>query len=763
MLRHFVNLFLMSLFCVLPVSTMMLCTGQVLSAQDDDADGEVEEDPNSPENLKKSSPLLQEPKSPGELLDAVILMVDFARPKLAKVYLDELMASNLDDTEILKLRDKHGVALFLKLARVKQLQPTSQNLLKKVNAAFRKSGADPKRIDSLIDKLEGSLKERDVAVNALSSAGAVVIPRLLDRFAISQNDQTRDQILEAMVSMGSPVVPALVAAAQSPNKRVRLAAIESLGQIGDRSALDHLWYFAFSKEQNAEVRETSRNAINRILKLKKDNSKPPLPSQIANELKRLAMVHYQNNYHWEIDDTRGDDFVPFWEWNLKKNQLTVEYVPSQLASKRIGIIFAKEAFQLLPENKELQSLYLGMALALDSSGKEKGADVTIGTGSAMNTALLTGEDVVSKTLTQALKYQRPDIAQLALQALSQIGSRAQLYMPTGKQSPIVAALNYPDSRVQFAAATTILQLDPQKPFRGSTRVVAILTRALRNEGVPAAIVIHPHTETSINIASLLGETGFSATTARTGSEGFTLATKRDDIELILVDANVARWGLSQTISNIRADARTAYIPIVIFGPNNLKAKITRSYSHVSLLTYIDKPGSLDQLQRQLKPFLTKIKTPTPTPKQRSTRIEFAAYWLAHIANGQRTKVFNIKPSEEALLDSLSDPQIFENVMQALSVIPSQKVQQQFQNIAINVTQKKTDREAAALQLAYHIQRFGLLLDTKEVSEVKATWKKTAEDAELSTAFATLIGSLKPDSKRVGERLKSFTPVKPSGE
>lgn len=764
MLQHLLNLILMSLYCVIPVSAVVMCTPQVLFAQDDDAtDEEAKEDPNSPENLKKSSPLLQEPKSPGELLEAVILLVDFARPKLAKVYLDELKASDLDDAALLKLRDKHGAALFLKLARIKQLQPTSTELLMKINAAFRKSGADPKRVDNLIDKLEGSLKERDVAINALSSAGTVVVPRLLNRFSISDNDQSRDQILEAMVKMGSPVVPALVAAVQSPDKRIRLASIEVLGRVGDRSALDYLWFPAYSKAENAQVRETSRTAINRILRLKTEESKPPLPSQIANELKRLALVHYQNKYNWKIDDTRGDDLVSYWEWNRKKNQLAVEYVSGELASKQTGIIFAKEAFQLLPENKELQSLYLGMALALDISGNEKGAGATIGTGSAMTTALTTGEDVVSKTLTQALKYQRPDIAELSLQALSQIGSRAQLSMPTGKQSPIVAALNYPDRRVQFAAATTVLQLDPQKPFRGSTRVVSILTRALRNEGVPAAIVIHPHSEISVSIASLMREVGFNAGTAKTGSEGFTLATKRDDIELILVDANVARWGLSQTISNIRADARTAYIPIVVFGPDSLKAKILRTYGQVPLVTYIDKPASVEQLNRQLKPFLDKIKTPAPTPKQRSARIEFAAYWLAHIANGQRTTIFDIKPAQDALLDSLGDVQLFENAMQALSVIPNKKVQQQFQKISTNTIQKKTERESATLQLAYHIQRFGLLLNTKEVSEIKAAWKNTAADVELSTAFATLVGTLKPDSKRVGERLKNIVPVKPSAQ
>ncbi|VAX38811.1 hypothetical protein MNBD_PLANCTO02-1237 [hydrothermal vent metagenome] len=761
MLRRYLNLFLLSLCFFLQVTVVMVNTSSRLSAQEPDVELTEEEKEEAArlklKALKESSPLLEQPQTPDGLLKAVILMVDFARPELARAYLNELMASDIDDAALLKLRDQHGPAVFLQLARVKALQPASTKLLKQMRVAFRKSGANPKRIDALVSKLNGTPRERDVAINALSGAGVVVVPRLLQQYMTVNDDQTRTYILRTIVSMGKPAIPPMIAAINAPEKRIQAIALQVLGQLGERSAIDHLWFPAFSKKEDGTLKQFARDAINKILRIKKGDAKSPQAFEIAAELKRLALLHYQNQYRWEKEDERDDHLVAFWFWDKKQDLLSVEYISRELASIRVGYHFSKEAFQLLPENKELQSLYLGMAFALDLSKKKGKASLSIGKGTAFNSALAAGEETVSRTLTQALQYHRADIAQSALHVLSQVGSRNQLSLPLGKQSPIIAALNAPDRRVQFAAAVTILQLDPQKQFRGSTRVVAILSRALKNEGVPAAIVIHPNTQISVNIASLVGQVGFSATTAKTGKTGFTLAAKRDDIEIFFVDANVARWGLSQTIANLRADARTAYIPIVVFGPDALEAKIMKQFGNLPLFTYIDKPESFEQIDLQLRPFLAKLKTPESTPQQRQGRVTSAAYWLAHIANGQRTKIFNITPSQNGLIHSLDHPELFDNALQALSVIPNKKVQQQFQKIAINTDQKKPNREAATLQLAFHIQRFGLLLEKREIAEVKTAWKNASDAPALSAAFATVIGSLKLNKTGVSLQLRELSP------
>ena len=65
----------------------------------------------------------------------------------------------------------------------------------------------------------------------------------------------------------------------------------------------------------------------------------------------------------------------------------------------------------------------------------------------------------------------------ALKVLGQIATLAQLKLNAPRPSPVVLALDYPDPRVQLAAASAILQADPKTPFRGAPRVVEVLRRS----------------------------------------------------------------------------------------------------------------------------------------------------------------------------------------------------------------------------------------------------------------------------------------------
>lgn len=728
-----------------------------LYAQDVDAEAEEESNTVDLETLAKSTPLLKEPKTPEEQIDAVLLMLDLARPQLAKLYLDRLVESKPNDAAILKLRDKHGPALFLRLNEIKTLQPASGALLKRVNDIFRKQGADSKRIDALVDDLGGSPVEKHAAITALRSAGAVVVPRMLQKYAAVPEGEDREEIIQAFASIGKPAIPPLIAAVNCPNQSMKTAAIDALGWIRSRQGVHALWYPAFVPDGDPGIKIAAQMALIRILEADKEDVKKVTPSGVANELKRVALLHFNRKYKWKTDIAANDNSVTLWSWDAKKNAVASTKVTPDVASKYTGAIYARQAFILLPNNRELQALYIGMMLDLEAIQGKLELEYPTGPGTAFNAALSAGADVISETLQQAMNNHRPEVAIAALQLLGQISSRHQLFRTQSDQSPIIAALNYPDSRVQFTAAVTVLQLDPNRKFRGSTRVVTILTRTLMDDGSPAAVVIHPDVQQSSSIAAFLQQKGFNARTARTGREGFLLATKRDDVELILVDANVARWGLSQTIANLRADSRTAYIPIAIFGPEHLKLKMDNLIRHYPLIGFMDKPTSSKQLDLGLNPILAAFKTPTPTPAQRVAKVDAAAYWLAHIANSKRADVFDISSAEEALIKQLSDPVLFDNCLRALSQIPTKSTQTMFQQIVINADQAADAREQAALNLAFHIQRFGLLLNDEQVAKLQIIWKNSSAGPKILTAIATVIGSLKPDNARVGKRLKQIVP------
>jgi DNA-binding response OmpR family regulator len=250
---------------------------------------------------------------------------------------------------------------------------------------------------------------------------------------------------------------------------------------------------------------------------------------------------------------------------------------------------------------------------------------------------------------------------------------------------------------------------------------------LNGSTTSAAVVVDANTRRANQVASLIGELGFLAEVAGTGREGFRIASERMDIELILLHVNTIRWPLSATVANLRADARTASIPIVVYGPDSLRSRLSNLVHRHPPMVYVIEASASQELDAQLRPSLAKWRGQEPTDQQRAQQRATAAY---------------------------SD-----NVLLALSAIPSADVQSTLHEITLGRSFEMTTRESAARQLAHHIQQYGLLLSRGQVVEVKAAWQ-TSTDPNLGSALAAVLGSLRPNAKQVGVRFREFAQPTP---
>jgi len=695
------------------------------------------------------NPLLTEPKTPVELFRAIRLMHQLARPKLARKYLKQLMDSKPDDKTLLQLRDRFGPSDFLRLAQAKELQPLSTELLKKVNAAFRKRGADPKYINGLLDMLEGRAADREVAITTLRNIGPIVLPRMIERVAASTVQKRLTTMQEALIDFGEPAVPALLAALQADSPRVQTTAISALGRIGDLRAVPHLWHFAFDPNLPPGIRMAARTALSRLLNTKVSDLQKAAPASISRELARLAEQHFRGEYNW---DAGAEKKVELWSWTGSGAAGTVvaKQVTPRTASLYVGTRFAKQALELSPENRRFQALFLAMSLsaAADPTWEKT---LPTGKGTAFDAALTAGADIMNRALELSLNSRDPNAAIAALLVLRQLATKNDV--TKGKaNSPIIAAMSYPDHRVQFAAVATLLNVDPDESFSGISRVVEILTRALNDGGGPKGLVVNTSVQKAATLAGLLGEMGYEPAVARTGRGGFRVATRSSDVALILLQLNTIRWPLSQTLANLRADSRTANIPIAIYGPGKFRSRVQSHLKRYSKVTYVTESTTRDNLALQIDPFLADIKTPPLTAKQRAEQRAAAAFWLAHLAEGKRARLYNLRPAENALVAATNDPKLAENAIQALVAISTKTAQQTLQRVVTNNTADIKLRRTAASLLAVHIQRFGLLLTDTQVGAVRQL-HASAADAQLATALSAVMGTLKPDTKRIGKHLQ----------
>ena len=228
--------------------------------------------------------------------------------------------------------------------------------------------------------------------------------------------------------------------------------------------------------------------------------------------------------------------------------------------------------------------------------------------------------------------------------------------------------------------------------------------------------------------------------------------------MILVQVNIHRWALSQTLSNLRADARTAAIPIIVYGPGTLEKDVAREVRQATPATYLYESASSSDFAEQLLPFVKSVRTPPLSTQERTAQKVAAVYWLAMMGSRQQGKVFDLKLAESGLLEVTDDPAVSRNALVALGYIGTRPAQARLSDVSTNLQANPIVREVAADQLAMHIHRFGLLLDRDQAAAIHAAWDQ-AESPAVKSALAAVIGTLQPNGALVGERLQQF-PIPP---
>jgi len=699
----------------------------------------------------EDNPLLSEPRTPETLMDAVVLMADLARPGLAKLYLEKLLEAKPDEATLLRLRDKHGPAMFLRLSNDKRLQPESITLLEQINAAFRKGATDPVRVDKLIGDLSKTASEREIAILQLRNAGSYGAARLIAALNVSREEAQRKLLLYSLTRMNREIVPALLGAVEGPNPDLRATVIEALGWLGQPQAIESLWHPAFAEAEPAAVKLAARQALARLLFGTVKRVGEVSQFGAAAELAKSARRNLRGEGDWLLNE---DGQVELWNWNETAGTVAMTPVTIETASIRAALRQARQAFELAPTRIDLNALYWTALMSNEVQEGERGTAISTRPGSAYHVGLQLGPNVMQSALIEAMSLGEPVVASIALQTLSQTGSARMLKTTEGRPSPIVAALNFPDSRVQFAAASAILTWDPAFSFRGASRVVEVLARALNDAGKARGIAIDANEQRATTMSAALREMGFESDMAQTGQDGFKIATERGDVGLFLIEANVARWELSQTIANLRSDARTAYIPIVIYGDEKLRTRIEQIAESQPRVYFVLQTSDVTLMSKQVVRFLRTTNATTMTQSQRTATRAAALAWLVQLADRRQASLFDLRPAENALLTATNETDLAESATFALGAIATPTAQAKLFEIGAAPSRPAPIRERALSMLAAHMQRHGIMLTELQTEELrKAANQET--DAKLQLAFAATLGSLNPNLARTSDVLKAL--------
>jgi hypothetical protein len=522
-------------------------------------------------------------------------------------------------------------------------------------------------------------------------------------------------------------VPPLIAALDSPDAALAADAAAVLGAIGDKEAVPHLTFPAALAGAAPVLRTAAQEAIARL-------TGRPYSAQPLSPVQVLTAAAWR--YHRHQVEFPNEPVV-IWAWDNERKSPVPRTVPRTEAEAIFGLRLAKEALQLNPNYRPAQVAQLSLALekAIERAGY---TEFPSKDRASFTAATASGPAVLSEVLKTAIADGKTDLAATAAIALGQVTDRTAL-ASTGRPHPLVEALWAPGRRVQFAAAKALATLAPTQPFPGSSRVVPTLARFVINQALPRAIVIDSNPNRGSQLAGFLMNLGYDAELELTGSEGFRAATETADVELILVSFDLFQgWGLNDLLANFEADARTAAIPLFIYGPLDLPIKRPNLEHAYPGIKYVVQPADAETLRQQLKGL------PMTLPgAERAGYAREAAALLARIATEQKGPLASdLAAAVPALSVALSRAETGPAAATALGAVPDPDAQRSLAEVALDPSRTPALRSRAAVQLVRSIRRFGRLVTAHQEARLATTLREET-NPDVRASLMDIVRALRP--------------------
>jgi hypothetical protein len=671
----------------------------------------------------------KEPQTPLELWDAIDYLLRTDQAKKAIPYLEKFMKSRPDDTTLITIRNRYGPGSILRLGDNEATRPFAKPLVDAMVTATRRYAARPERIKRLITELTGTPDEQEYAVRHLREAGPDAVPFLVDALSRPNLSPTdRQLIVHHIGRLDRSAVPPLLAVLDSPDATLAGNAARALGMIGDKQAIPQLTFLAASTSTPLTLRNTAEAAIANL-------TGRSFAAQRHTPVQVLTAAAW--SYHRHQVEFPGDP-VAVWEWDKERKAPSMREMPRAQAEASFGLRLVQEALRLSPHDREAQVVQL--SLALEKAVDQVGFTAFVARDqAALTAATASGPSILEEVLKTAVADGKTDLAAAAVMALARVTNPTAL-AATGQPHPLVNALTVPGRRVQFAAARALVAMVPTQPFPGSSRIVSTLARFAGSQANPRAVVIDSNPNRGTHLTGLLANLGYDAELELTGNQGFLAAAESADVELILISYDLfgEGWGLNDTLTNLRADARTAAIPLFIIGPLNLRFKrpsLKQDYPGIKFLVH---PVDATMLQHQLK-----IRPAKLDEAERTSYAHDATMLLAQIArDGKSPLAADLVTAEPMLATVLNRADTAPNATAALGNIADASAQRTLASVALDTARDPSLRHQSTAELVHSIRRFGPLITASQEARLAATIRQETNPS-VRADLTAILHALRP--------------------
>jgi CheY-like chemotaxis protein len=553
-----------------------------------------------------AQPPMGPPPKPFEILKLAREYIYIGKYDLAAEKLKELLDAKPTDADYLDMQKRYGNTVFNQLGNVlrfndnpkveEEARGTLKALIAAADLANKNSNRDPVRIEYFMKRLAGPREERIYAEQQLKTSGDAIVPVAVELLRTSDTGDLRSAILTFLPTLQPEVVPGLLASVDGMPDVVKPMLLQSIAKRADILALvqeaetdflPYLWYYAGAKSPElGSAKKESLALLNSFTAGTADRKKPEA------ELLSLAMPFVNRKAKFRSLDPASDlpavdKRVRVPSWDFETNKLKDDYVTRDQAEEYYGLRYLRWALEINPEYLPAQEVFVQLAAERAVARANFGTLVKT-EPAAYQLLSATPGTVLFSQLELGLREKRTALVLGMLTALADRWTKAP--KPTNAKTlltPILEALDYPDARVQFAAANLILRAPGVTDMVPHAKIVDILKRALAAdaEGMPEgkigrALITDPDVIRGEQTAAMFRDAGFVAERFATGRELLRRIARATDFDLIVVDRHALNPLLGDLLSQLNAAPITARVPTLVIASSD-KAKSV-PFEHILL-------------------------------------------------------------------------------------------------------------------------------------------------------------------------------------
>lgn len=552
-----------------------------------------------------------EPRTPQTIYSSVRDLISEGKFDIAAEELKAFVASNPSDEDLFALQNRYGPTVFERLKMVQvwsEVADEQAQALRNVEAvltqyreASKKFFSDPARILRYVRNLGESTEERIYAIQQLKPSGDAVVLPMLKELTSTDNAALQSGIISSIRQLGPEVVAGFLAGQEVLPDHMKIGVLETVAQRSDilsligfaeTDPLPWLWYYSAPAVGH---NESLVNAAKSILKQLLGSA---AVNQPETELVKLGIPFYEQKARFATLDELNDRVTI---WPVEDGEVSKQQVSKALAEEFFGLRHFRWSLDQNPSYRPAQDFFLKLAIQRAVKRTQFGpliwreveAYQLLAATPSRQLIQLLEEAILQKQSAEVMGFTQG----LADRAERSAATPSEVVMPDGRKllkEPVLAkALEYPDSRIQLAAALGLLRA-PGKPMHGkNAQVVDVLRRALTadlpEEGakeIGRVLIADPSDMRSDKVASFFRQLGYKPERFLTGRSLLRRIRQAADFDLIVIDNHIAMPETKDLLAQLRADSNVGNRPILLIASSNETKPVPMEHLLLRLAEYV---------------------------------------------------------------------------------------------------------------------------------------------------------------------------------